>query len=134
MKNTNEIIGLQIKKLREEKKLTQENLARILHTSKQNISRYENGIVQIPLQTINDIASFFNVSIDFLFAKTNVKNYNQKDFFTDGEKSLVIAYRSHPEMHDAINKILGINDISTYSIEDDLIETNTKITVPTNKK
>ncbi|MBQ7906797.1 MAG: helix-turn-helix transcriptional regulator [Clostridia bacterium] len=134
MDTINDIFGKKLKALRTEKNVKQEELAKYLKVSKANVSKYETGKIQPSLQTIYDMSCFFNVSIDFLFDKTNVKNYEEKQYFTEGEKILIFSYRNNPSMQEAVNKILGINNISTYSIEDDLIETNTKITVPTNKK
>ncbi len=50
-------IAQKIKLLRERKGLTQEELARLIHTTKQSIYKYENGIVtNIPLEKIEQIA------------------------------------------------------------------------------
>ena len=50
-------IAQKIKLLREQKGLTQEELARMIHTTKQSIYKYENGIVtNIPLEKIEQIA------------------------------------------------------------------------------
>lgn len=50
-------IAQKIKLLRERKGLTQEELARMIHTTKQSIYKYENGIVtNIPLEKIEQIA------------------------------------------------------------------------------
>ena len=134
MENFNEIIGKKIKKLREEKQYTQQTLADKVHTSKQNLSRYEKGDVQIPLQMIKEFANIFDVSIDYLFGNTDIKNYSSITDITVGEKNLINAYRQNKEMQSAVNKLLGISDIETYSIEDDAIEVINNIKCPTNKK
>lgn len=56
-------IGERIKLLRESKKITQTELANIAGTTKQNIYKYENGIItNIPSDKVELIANFFHVS------------------------------------------------------------------------
>lgn len=56
-------IGERIKLLREEKNLTQTELAEALKTTKQNIYKYENGIItNIPSDKIEQMALYFHVS------------------------------------------------------------------------
>ena len=56
-------IGERIKLLREDKNLTQTELAEAIGTTKQNIYKYENGIItNIPSDKIEQIALFFHVS------------------------------------------------------------------------
>ncbi|WP_245393560.1 helix-turn-helix domain-containing protein [Staphylococcus coagulans] len=56
----------QIKKLRIEKELTQEMLAIEMHTTRQTISKWEQGTIEPNIQMLNKLASFFNVSLDEL--------------------------------------------------------------------
>ena len=56
-------IGERIKMLREKYKITQTELADIIGTTKQNVYKYENGIiVNIPSDKIELIAKHFSVS------------------------------------------------------------------------
>ena len=56
-------IGDRIKSLRDERKMTQTELAELIGTTKQNIYKYENGIItNIPSDKIELIAKSFNVS------------------------------------------------------------------------
>lgn len=56
-----------IKKLRQENKLTQQQIADILKISQQRYSDYENGKYDIPNIVLLKIANYYNVSIDYLF-------------------------------------------------------------------
>jgi transcriptional regulator with XRE-family HTH domain len=59
--------GERIKKLREEKCLTQEELARLLNTTKQTISKYEKGIVtNIPSDKLEEMMKIFDVTPNYL--------------------------------------------------------------------
>jgi repressor LexA len=69
-------IGYRIKELRESKKVTQTELAERIGTSKQNIYKYETGVItNIPSDRIEAIAEFFHVSPAYLMGweddKTN---------------------------------------------------------------
>lgn len=56
-------IGERIKTLRTEKGMTQTELAELLQTTKQNIFKYENGIVtNIPSDKIEKMAEIFGLN------------------------------------------------------------------------
>lgn len=55
-----------LKLLRAERNLSQQELANILHVSQQSIYKYENGITTPDLDTLIDMADFFHTSIDYL--------------------------------------------------------------------
>ena len=60
-------IGERIKHLRLKKGITQTELADVLKTTKQNIYKYENGIItNIPSDKIEEIARYFQVSPSYL--------------------------------------------------------------------
>lgn len=63
--------GERLRLLREESDLTVEQLAEKLGTVKQTISKYENGQREPKYETLLKIAEIFNVSIDYLFGRTN---------------------------------------------------------------
>lgn len=69
-----ETLSDRLKYLRKEKGLTLEQMANDLGTTKVTLSRYENGIREPKGETLNNLANYFNVSIDYLFARTNDKN------------------------------------------------------------
>ncbi len=58
--------GLRIRELREQHKLSQEQLGRKIDRSKSVISSYENNIKVPPLEILTKIAVIFNVSLDYL--------------------------------------------------------------------
>lgn len=56
-------IGAKLKKLREDKGLTQEELAKHINSTKQTIFKYESGIISnIPMDKLTKIASILGVS------------------------------------------------------------------------
>lgn len=60
------MFGQRLKKLREEKKLTQEELGKKLNLTKANISKYESGKLEPNIETIRYLADFFGVQTDYL--------------------------------------------------------------------
>lgn len=70
-------IGENVKKLRAEKGVTQEQLAEHLSITYQSVSKWENNITSPDLYLIPEIAAYFEVSIDELF-KPNMKGYKNK--------------------------------------------------------
>ena len=61
------IIGNNIKRLRREKDVTQEDFAELLGVSSQSVSRWENGVCYPDMELIPAIANYFGVSVDELF-------------------------------------------------------------------
>lgn len=64
-----------IKELRENKELTQRDLAKLLNISKSTYNRWEIGDVFIPLKHLNSLCNFYNVSMDYIINLTDKKNY-----------------------------------------------------------
>ena len=65
---------MRLKDLRKEKKVTQLQLAMALNMSQNTISRYETGERQAGYNELIKIADYFNVSIDYLLGRTDVRN------------------------------------------------------------
>lgn len=61
--------GLRLQTLRKKQGLTQDNLAKILHTSRSRIANYEQGKRQPDFEMQEAIADYFNVTIDYLFGR-----------------------------------------------------------------
>lgn len=60
-----------IRGLREDKDLTQTDMAKILNTSQRTISNWESGRNQPPYETLILYAKYFNVSIDYIIGLTD---------------------------------------------------------------
>ncbi|MFR7829867.1 MAG: helix-turn-helix domain-containing protein [Eubacterium sp.] len=55
-----------LKALRKEYNISQQQLANIVGVSQQSINKYENHNVEPDIETLKAIATFFNTTIDFL--------------------------------------------------------------------
>lgn len=73
-------IGQKIKNLREKKKITQTELAELIGTTKQNIYKYENGIItNIPSDKVEMIAKILSVSPAYLMGWSDVPMNKKHD-------------------------------------------------------
>lgn len=70
----NTFVGQKIKELRKSRKMTQTELAEILGTTKQSISRYENGQRKADQDVLFSLAEIFKVSIDEFFPEQSDSN------------------------------------------------------------
>ena len=64
-------LGDKIKKLREEKKYSQEDLADLLNVHSVTISKWENGTQEPRAKRLNELAKIFGVSNEYLLNDTN---------------------------------------------------------------
>ncbi len=62
-----------IRNLREDKDLTQTDLANYLNCTQRTYSRYENGEHEIPIEVLIALAKFHNTSTDYLLGLTDKK-------------------------------------------------------------
>lgn len=62
-----------IKDLREDKDLKQEEIAKLLQTTQQYYSEYENGKRELPMHHFITLAKFYKVSLDYIAGLTNKK-------------------------------------------------------------
>ena len=60
------MFAIRLKELRQEKELSQNQLAKLLCVSKQNISDWENNKSETSFEILAKIAKFFDVSADYL--------------------------------------------------------------------
>ena len=55
-----------LRTIRIERKLSQEEIAAVLNTTQQQYSKYENGYNEIPVRHVITLCKFYNVSSDWL--------------------------------------------------------------------
>ena len=60
-----------IRDLRNDRGLTQEDVAKILHISQNTYSQYEIGTTRYPLDAVVTLAEFYGVSVDYLVELTD---------------------------------------------------------------
>jgi lexA repressor len=67
-------LASRLKFLREKKGYTQEELSKKLGLTRQSISNYEKNKRTPDFETLEVIADFFNVDLDYLYGRTNIQN------------------------------------------------------------
>lgn len=107
---------LRLRELRNSRKLSQQELANYLQISKSSVNMYERGEREPGLDTLEAIADFFNVDMDYLSGKaTEIKIFDTKDDITSHEREIINAYREQSEsVKTAICKMLDVE----YSISE----------------
>lgn len=63
-----------LRDLREDKDLTQTDVAKILGMSQTGYSKYETGENDIPTQILIKLADFYDTSVDYILGRTNAIN------------------------------------------------------------
>ena len=66
-------INQRIKELRISQSLTQKQLSQIIDVSEVSLQRFEYGSSRPSLDTLIALADFFNVSLDYLVGRSDVK-------------------------------------------------------------
>lgn len=62
-----------LRALREDNDLTQTEVAEALNLTRTAIANYENAIREPDLKTLIKLADYFDVSLDYLLCRTNLK-------------------------------------------------------------
>ena len=69
--------GKQLFNLRDRQGLTNVEMASLLKISDSLYSRYEKNKQTIPIKHLNTLCNYFDVSLDYIFNFTKIKNYNK---------------------------------------------------------
>ena len=104
-----------LKKLRKDRCISQTELAKALGLSFSAISMYERGSREPDFETLEAIADFFNVSMDYLLGKTSFLSpildnniSKQTSDFTPHEQTVITQYRAKPHLQEAVDKLLDV--------------------------
>lgn len=66
------MMHLQLRNLREDRDLSQKEIANHLQIHQTTYSDYELGKLNIPIATLHKLADYYNVSIDYLLGRTKI--------------------------------------------------------------
>ncbi|WP_414632829.1 helix-turn-helix domain-containing protein [Clostridium sp. UBA5712] len=96
-----------LKKLRKEKNISQEQLAEKLNISRQAISKWESGKAYPDIDNLILLRDIFNVSLDELIVNEKAdkeKSINQEEYVSSDNKD---SYDEEDEDEDSVNLMLG---------------------------
>lgn len=68
-----------LRELRTERGLLQSDIAKIINKGERTVGFYETGERDMGTETLATLSNFFNVSIDYLLGKTNIRNYDKDE-------------------------------------------------------
>ena len=86
-----------IRILRREKGVSQQALADAIGVSQQSINHYENHSIEPDIQTLKQMADYFNTSIDYIVGHTDIKDPfdNTEAFHLNADEGeLITQYRA----------------------------------------
>lgn len=109
--------GNKLLELRKNKNINQSEVAKILNIDHSQYSHYEVEDRIIPIKHLNTLANYFEVSIDYLFNFTEIKNYKKSNKEINLKKQMenLKAIRKENKLTQKdIANILG-TDNSTFS-------------------
>ena len=64
-----------IRELREDRDLSQTDVAKVLNTTQQMYSRYENGECELPIRHLKTLCGFYEVSADYILSIWNDQSH-----------------------------------------------------------
>ncbi len=112
-------IGENIKHLRREKDLSQEEFASVFGVSYQSVSRWENGVCYPDLELLPDIAAFFNITVDKLMGTDkNLEEKEVNDYLARFQKAISVGkideciriaregVKAYPNNYALLNKLM----------------------------
>lgn len=103
------IFGSRLKSLREEKRMTGEELGKVFNVTKVAISNWESGNRSPHHEILSSIADYFDVSIDYLLGRTDEKNSKVKldeSIKTISAKKINVNEDLPDEAYDKINEYI----------------------------
>lgn len=66
--------GERLQHLRHEKKILQEDLAKVINVHRATVGKYENNLRFPDQEILQKIARYFDVSLDYLLAHSDIRN------------------------------------------------------------
>jgi transcriptional regulator with XRE-family HTH domain len=104
--------GQRIRELREQKKMTQEELAKALNTTKQTISKYEKDIItNIPSDRIEELSVVLGSTPEYILGWEKVQKNN--DVMAD----IIVKMRTDEDFFEAVNIMYSLNEEKFASVK-----------------
>lgn len=98
-------MGTRIRDARLAKNMTQEELAKKIGVTKGSIAHYEKNVSIPKVELLYPLMAALDVDANYLYGVT--KNPSPV-MLSARERQVILAYRVHPEMQDAVARLLQI--------------------------
>jgi len=76
------VLATRLRQLREEKRLSQTDLAKEIHISNTTLSDYERGKSAPDYEKLKILAKYYNTTVDYLIGSSNTRN-EEKEYTPD---------------------------------------------------
>lgn len=100
-----------LKKLRTQSNISQQQLADVIGVSQQSINKYENHGVEPDIKTLISLADYFSTSVDYLIGNTQIERKIekvQKYELNDDECKIIDGFRKlNPTEKEIIRLIIS---------------------------
>lgn len=108
-----ETIAKALKRLREQSGLTADQVGEMVGKSGKTVNAWENNRGQPDAEMLMLLCDIYNVS-DILSEFRD----DSKEVFavSNHEKAVITAYRDNPDMHNAVDKLLGVSKYKKVSV------------------
>lgn len=84
-------VGNKIQSLRQERKLSQEDLSQQLYITRQALSRYETGLSLPPINTLIELSKILNVSFETILCLDEPLEINPDNIFEGNNREFIIS-------------------------------------------
>lgn len=99
-----------LKKLRQERNMSQQELGEHFCLSQQSIHKYEKGRAEPDIETLIAFAEFFHTSVDYLIGRTDNPvpgNFNLEITFSPGDLHHLYSYmKLSPKVKEKIDSLI----------------------------
>jgi len=112
------IILNRLRELRIEKGLLQSDIAKVINKSDRAIGLYERGERDMGTETLTTLSNFFNVSIDYLLGKSDIRN-PEKEIDFDPSK-LYIGLSTDDYENISTTQLKQIEELAKVVLKDNL--------------
>ncbi|MGO0884822.1 helix-turn-helix domain-containing protein [Clostridioides difficile] len=113
--------GNRLKNLRSEKRITGEEFGKILNVTKVAVSNWESDRRFPDQDTLKNIADYFDVSIDYLLCRSNIRNTINDEVIKTNTTFDIIDIIENSEANEKVKelmkKIYSLNDDDRNAIE-----------------
>jgi transcriptional regulator with XRE-family HTH domain len=99
------MIGDRIRDLRNQHRLSQTQLSKIIHVSQQTITKWETGKAEPSSNAISALADYFHVSADYLLGRETKNSSNHVDLARD---PVVLSFNGEPLSQDDLDIIKAV--------------------------
>jgi transcriptional regulator with XRE-family HTH domain len=114
-----------LRDLRRENNLTSRNLAKLLNVSQPTITRWENGLQEPSKKNVKKLASYFNVSSDYLLGLTDEREPYKKPMKFEEALKILENTKRNDDIFTITDNIKNLSDEQLHTIAT-IVESFTK--------